>query len=217
MDRTTLLCGKDRIMLTEFSKRSLERIAGRSLRVAPLPFIETYLDANVRKEVEKDRLIIGHAGKVFAAGKGAGDLDVDAVFEQTKEVDSLFVRNVMIPALFITVRYEDIEDTRKKRIRHLGGMAHGILSRWKDGASFEDTLRAAYSEKTFEKAIREILHLYNRETRQLSRSIRLLPPFNSAVDIVADTLFDIMEAVSKDMAAEYSNKIFGGKPAHVQA
>ncbi len=214
MDRIALLCEKDRIMLTEFSKRSLDRMTGRSLSAARLPFVGAYLDANVKKEVEKDRLIIEHAGESFAAGR---ELDVDAVFEETKKVDRLFVKHLAIPSLSITVRYEDIADVRKKRIVRLFGAVHGILAQWKDGLPFGDAVRAAYPEKAFEVVLCEILHLYNQETRLLSRSIRLFPPFNTAVDFVADTLFDIMETVSKDMVAEYSSKIFGGNLTHVQA
>ncbi len=214
MDRIALLCEKDSIMLTEFSRRSLDRMTGRSLRGAHLPFVGAYLDANVKKEVEKDRLIIEHAGASFSTGR---ELDVDAVFEETKGVDKLFVRNLAIPALSITVRYSDIAEVRKKRIAALSGAVRGILAHWKDDLPLDDALRAAYPEQAFGETLREILHLYNQETRLLSRSIRLFPPFNGAVEFVADTLFETMEKVSVDLVAEYSNKIFGGKLTHVQA
>jgi hypothetical protein len=215
LDKASVLCEKDGIMLREFSGRVVKRVSGRPLRAIRLPFIGAYLDANIMKEVEKDRLIICRAADALKAGKGPGDLDLDALFEETKSVDRTFVKNLRIPSLSVRVRYEDFAGIRKDRIRLLAGAVHDILRGWDDESPFEERLRAVYAEEEFKRAVTGILHLYNCETRMLSRSIRFFPPFHLAMTAFADALFDAMEAVSRDLADEYAKLIYQGVPVHV--
>ena len=71
MDKIEILCAKDREMMHEFSRRSLHAV-DRSLLSRTLSFFSSYLDGNVRKEVDKDRLIIREAAAAFeAAGRYA--------------------------------------------------------------------------------------------------------------------------------------------------
>jgi hypothetical protein len=217
MDKTAILCEKDKVMLQEFSRRVVKRVTGRSLPAFRLPFIGDYIDANVMKEVEKDRIIICHAAEAFAAGKGPDDMDSDALFEETKTVDHTFVKNLIIPSLSVRVRYEDFAGIRKTRIRLLANDVHRVLRGWDEASSFEERLRSAYAAEQFREAVIEILHLYNLETRMLSRSTRFFPPFRTAMKVFADTLFDVMEAVSRDLADDYAIKIYQGAPSHVAA
>jgi hypothetical protein len=217
MDKAAVLCEKDKIMLQEFSRRVVKRVTGRSLPAFRLPFIGAYIDANVMKEVEKDRIIICRAAEAFAAGKGAHDVDSDALFEETKGVDRSFVKNLIIPSLSVSLRYEDFAGIRKTRIRLLANEVHHVLRGWDDTSSFEERLRSVYSAEQFKEAVIEILHLYNLETRILSRSTRFFPPFRTAMKVFADTLFDAMEAVSRDLAGDYTVKIYQGMPVNVTA
>jgi hypothetical protein len=217
MDKAAILCEKDKGMLQEFSRRVVGRVAGRSLSAFRLPFIGAYIDANVMKEVEKDRIIICHAAEAIAAGKGADDMDSDALFEETKTVDRTFVKNLVIPSLSVRVRYEDFAGIRKTRIRLLANDVHHVLRGWDDASSFEERLRSAYTEEQFKEALTEILHLYNLETRMLSRSIRFFPPFHGVMSVFAETMFNTMEAVSTELVDDYAKKIYQGAPAHVTA
>ena len=217
MDKAAILCKKDKAMLQEFSRRVILRVTGRSLPAFKIPFLGAYIEANVMKEVEKDRIIICHAAEAFAAGKGADDLDNDALFEETKTVDRTFVKSLIIPSLSVRMRYEDIAGIRKTRIRLLANDVHHILRGWDDSSSFEERLRSVYAAEQFKEAIIEILHLFNLETRMLSRSARFFPPFRTAMKVIADTLFDVMEAVSRDLAGDYTIKIYQGASSHVTA
>jgi hypothetical protein len=213
MDKVGMLCDKDRALLDEFSRRVLQRIGGLTL-FAHLPFITDYLEANDRKEAEKDRIIIAHAAAAFPSCAYAEALVVDTLFEETKTVDAAFVKTLFIPSIAITVLYEDIADIRKKRIRLLLEAVYGLLAQWGDAASFEECVRKTYSEPQFKEDLSEMLHLYSLEIRSLNNSIRVLPPLKGAVNFFADALFDAMQAASTGLVRDCGKKIFGGDAPH---
>jgi hypothetical protein len=189
----------------------MARLTGGSFNDLPLPFVAEYMSANVRKEVEKDRLIIEHAIAAYEAGTCVDEQAVDDIFEMTKTVDRTFVKGLMIPLLIIKVRYEDIEDIRKKRIRLLLNAVFNMMKDWADSLSFETRIRQAYSEQEFHATMAEILHLYNQETRALSNSINFLNPFSMAIKFFAGTLFDAMEAAANELTTDCAAKMYGEK------
>jgi hypothetical protein len=209
MDKVTALCDKDRDMMHEYSRRSLDRIDRHSLRLTSLPFFSAYLDANVKKETEKDRLIIEEAAEAYKAGKPACDLDLEDIFEKTKHIDKAFLEKLLIPSFSLSVRYSDFADIRIQRIWFISRTVYTLLEHWHDTSSFADAVRNAYSGKKFKEIIVEILHLYNEETRMLSKSIRLFSPLNKAVNAYVEALYQAMEETSEDMADIYTKKIFG--------
>ncbi|HUJ16458.1 MAG TPA: hypothetical protein VL197_00520 [Nitrospirota bacterium] len=212
MDRVGILCEKDSEMMHEFSRRSLHGMQRGSLFSATLSFFSSYLDGNIRKEVDKDRLIIEEAAAAFAAGRPACDLDLEDIFEKTKTVDSAFLDSLTIPSFAITVRYSDFADIRIQRIWLIARTVYTILGRWTGSATFCDAVRAAYPEEKFRAILLEILHLYNLETRMLGDSIR--SPFNRAIVTYLESLFESMESVMQEMATGYARTIYGDKPVH---
>jgi hypothetical protein len=212
--KVEVLCNEDKAMLSEFSRRALEHITGRSHNSLQLPFITGYMNANVAKEFEKDRIIIEHAASAFAANTGVNDLDVDDIFERTKTVDRTFVKGLMIPSLAINVRYEDIADIRKQRIRCLSKAVFDLLQNWDVVLSFEARVRQAWSEQEFKAIVAEILHLYNQETRMLSNSVTFLNPFSRALNFIAEPVFDAMEDAAEELTADCAARIFRVK-SHV--
>jgi hypothetical protein len=207
MDKVGILCEKDSALMHEFSKRSLDRIRGHSLLSITLSFFSTYMEANVKKEVEKDRLIIEEAAAAFEAGQAACDLDLEDIFEKTKVVDKAFLDNLLIPSFTISVRYSDFADIRIQRIWRISRTVYAVLGKWPDAASFTDAVRKAYTGKEFKEIIVEILHLYNLETRMLGNSIR--SPFHKAISAYVETLFQAMEEAMEELANIYTQKIFG--------
>ncbi len=212
MDKVALLCEKDSEMMQEFSRRALERLTGHSLFSIHLPFLSDYLEANVMKEVEKDRLIIEHAAGAFAAGVSSSALDVDDIFEKTKTVDRAFVSRLLIPSLAITVKYEDIAGVRKLRIARLTRTVYDLLAGWRDASSIAEAVKLTYCEQEFREVILDVLHLYSLETRLLGRSIRFFPPFNRALNQLAETLFETMEKAAVEMSIAYAKKVYGQEP-----
>jgi len=216
MDKTDILCQKDRTMMEEFSRLSLERIKSDSRVLASLPFFSSYFVANVKKEVDKDRLIIEEAAQAFQAGRPVCDLDLEEMFERTKSVDKQFIQSLRIPSFSLTVRYGDIADIRIQRIWKLSRIVYDLLHQWPDTASFSEVVRKVYTGQEFKDIIVEILRLYNQETHMLSHSIKLIPPFNRAMNSVAEMLFQAMENVTEGMADTYTVKLFGDKNVYVQ-
>jgi hypothetical protein len=213
VDNVGILCEKDNDFLHDYSRRCIERLTGHSLFSVPFPFLSAYLEANIKKETDKDRLIIEQAAEALASGKEPGDVDIEDIFERTKTVDKVFVRRLLIPSFSIKVRYEDIADIRKKRILRLSTTAGEVLRAWGDARSFSAVVRTTYTGSEFRDILLEILHLYNLETRQLTNSIKLFSPFNRAIGAFAENVFDTMENVSAQICDEYTEKLFQGECA----
>jgi hypothetical protein len=213
VDNVGILCDKDSDFLHDYSRRCIQGLTGHSLFSVPFPFLSSYLEANIKKETDKDRLIIEHAAEALASGKEPGDVDIEEIFEKTKTVDHAFVRRLLIPSFTIQVRYEDIADIRKKRIARLSTTAGEVLQIWKDPCSFSEAVRTTYSESQFREIILDILHLYNLETRKLTGSIKFFSPFNRAIGAFAENLFETMEKVSVQICDEYTEKLFRGECA----
>jgi hypothetical protein len=214
MDRVGVLCGKDRAMLYEFSRRSLDRLGGRAFHVDSLPFFSVYYEANVKKEAEKDRLIIEEAARSFESGSPACELDLEDLFEKTKAVDRAFLSGLPLPSFSLTVRYGDIADIRIRRIWLLSQTVYGLLEKWRDSASFADAARSAYSESEFRNIVMDILRLYSQETRMLSRSVKLPPPLGGIMTSLSELLFQAMEEVAEDIAGAYVDELYGDKTAY---
>ena len=207
MDKFGVLCDKDRAMMHEFSRRSLGRISGRSLLSVSLSIFSSYMEANVKKETEKDRLIIEVAAAAFARGQAACDLDLEDIFEQTKRIDKAFLDNLMIPSFSISVHYSDFADIRLRRIWRISKTVYALLGKWPDGGTFADTAKKTYSEKEFKDIIVDILRLYSLETRMLGDAIH--SPFRRAVGAYIETLFHAMEEATDELANDYTKKIYG--------
>ena len=213
MDRVGILCEKDSVMMHEFSRLSLDRIKGHSLFSVTISFFSSYMDANVKKEVEKDRLIIEEAAAAFEAGRPACDLDLEDIFEKTKKVDKEFLDNLMIPSFSFSVRYSDFADIRIRRIWRIARSVYALLGKWQDGAPFAEAAKKAYTGKAFKDLIVEILHLYNLETRMLGDAIR--SPFRKAINAYVEALFHAMEETTEEMASGYTKKIYGDEIIYV--
>ena len=213
MDKVGILCEKDSVMMHEFSRLSLDRIKGHSLLSVTISFFSSYMEANVRKEVEKDRLIIREAAAAFSAGRPACDLDLEDIFEKTKKVDKEFLSNLMIPSFSFSVRYSDFADIRIQRIWRISRSVYALLGKWPDGALFAEAAKKAYAGKAFKELIMEILHLYNLETRMLGDAIR--SPFHRAISAYVEALYQAMEETTEEMANDYTKKIYGATAEQV--
>jgi hypothetical protein len=211
VDKVAELCSLDHVFLSEYSRRSIGRIAGRSSVMPPLPFLSKYMEANVEKETEKDRLIIRYAAEALKPGESPEDAELDDLFEETKAVDRRFLKRLLIPSLSIHVSYEEIADIRKKRIELLASAAALVFGGWIPSLTFHNVVRAVFTQSTFTGSLADILHLYNLETRVVTRSVRFFSPLNRAITHFADSFFEAMEAVSQEMLSECSEKIFSGE------
>jgi hypothetical protein len=212
MDKASVLCEKDGSMMHEFSRRSLELVHTRSLLSRTLSFFSSYLEGNIKKEVDKDGLIIREAAAAYAAGRPACDLDLEELFERTKEIDKAFLDGLLIPSFTISVRYSDFADIRIQRIWLIIRTVYALLKNWPDTASFRDAVTKAFSGNEFREIITEILRLYDLETRMLEDAIR--SPFRKSISEYLETLYRAMETVKRELADEYTNMFFGDRTIH---
>jgi len=214
MNKVDILCDKDRILMYDFSRQSLNRMNSHATLLGSLPFFSTYQDTNVKKEVDKDRLIIREAARAFESGRPVCDLDLEEIFEKTKEVDKVFLGNLMIPFITISIRYSDFADIRIQRIWRISRTVYELLRHWPAGASFADAVRNAYPANKFKDVLIEILHLYNEETRMLSKSIRHLGLLRTAVTAYTEALHQSMEDVMESLTETAVQRIYGDKTVY---
>jgi len=206
--KAEILCNNDREIMSEFSRLCLKRLDSYLPLKLFLSVFQHFYDANVLKEVEKNRLIIMHATAAFNKGQDRGEIDVTELFEITKGVDHEFVKKVSNPFFSLSIRYEDFAEVRKKRIDSSITMVFELLSNWQDELPFADNVKSTYEERMYREVISEMLHLYNLETRMLSNSITLRGPAAKAKDKFAEKLFTTMEKTAKDIATIYTLKVY---------
>jgi hypothetical protein len=208
MRRGEVLCDRDREMMLEFSGLCVSRLNNHLPLRLFLSILQPFLDANVLKEIEKDRLIIEYAAAGFERGKDRADMDVNELFEITKKVDKEFLEKLSTPIFSMEVRYDDFAEIRKRRIVSLVNMAFDLLSNWHAALPFSDIVKNTFAEESYQELLSEVLHLYNVETRLLSNSITFHGPAGKVKDIFAKKLFDTMEKTAGDIALAYTRRIY---------
>lgn len=209
MNELDVLDGKNREMVHEFSSRCISRIEGHVPLKALLAPFHRFLEANVEKEADKDRLIVECAVAAYYDGTDLGAVSREELFEETKRVDAAFLKKVSLP-LLPDVRYQDIADIRNKRIDVLFETVCDLMKNWKEHHSFSETVRKTYSPEQFRKIIIDILQLYRLETMMVAASIKLPFPARTAKDRIEAKLYAVMELVAEEIAREYTEKIFAG-------
>ncbi len=212
MDKVSILCNKDEEILHEFSNRCIEKLNGYIMFKLISPFILGFMKENVQKEIMKDRMIIEYAVSVFDHGQNTYDLDLDLdeIFERTKEIDSEFIKKISSLPVFLDVRYETIESVRKERIQVMARTIFELLDHWRDRETFSAVVRKTYTEERFREMVLSILHHYNLETEMLGSCIKVPPPMASAMDIFTKKLFPIMEETAHEIVLKEADRIFGG-------
>jgi len=122
MDRVNILCSKDVFLMNEFSRRCIDNLKDHFMFRVFSSIFHDFMDANVQKETDKDRLIIEHSAAIYTSGKNAEDIDLETIFEKTKDVDKRFIKKISVLPLLIEIKYSDIREIRKKRIKILSGV-----------------------------------------------------------------------------------------------
>jgi hypothetical protein len=198
----------DAAMMREFSARTVRRLESHTLFSLLLPVFRSFLEINVRKEIEKDRLAILRAAAARRAGGAPGPADVEALLQQAREVDQRFLREAAVFPVNIRIEYRDLEPFRRRRIEMLLAAAHALFARWESAPRFRAAVAALYTRAEFEALLREIMQLYGAETRALSRSVRIPSIFNLARDSISDTVSSVMTGVAAELAGELVRQVY---------
>lgn len=211
MSKVGILCDTDREMMEKFSSLCVSRLNNYlPLKLFISPF-QHFFDANVLKEINKDRLIIEHSAVHYESGRERDYLDVNGIFEMTTKLDEEFVTMLANPFFSVVIRYEDFSEIRKKRISAFANMVFDLLSNWQDEVPFSKIVKTTFTEESYRKVLREVLNLYNVETRMLSNSFTFHGPAGKMKDLFAKRLFETMEATAGEIALEYSRRIYADK------
>jgi hypothetical protein len=210
MDKVDILCNKDEAVLRDFSECCIGKLNGYvSFRLIRTP-IHHFIDDNVLKEIRKDRIIIEYASSIFAAGQNVTAVELDTLFEKTKEVDKEFIGKIVLLPLSLDLRYEEIMVIRKERIGVMVQAVFDLLGHWRDRETFSAVVRKTYTEERFREMVLSILHLYNLETEMLGSCIKVPPPMAGAMDIFTKKLFPIMEETAHEIVHKEVDRVFGG-------
>jgi len=210
--RAEVLCEKDRELMQEFSRLCNKRLDHYLPLKVFLSLFQHFMDANVQKELEKNRLVISHAAAAFAVGQDREKIDVDELFGMTKDVDHRFVKKIRTPFLSVRIRHDDFADIRKERIRSCAAMVFDLLANWQEVRPFTETVRTTYDEATYREIIGGMLHLYSVETRMIGNSITLHGPASRARDLFADKLFATMDKTAGELAEIHARRIYADCP-----
>lgn len=208
MDRVGVLCAMDRQIMLAFSHRTADRLSCHTLFGLLLPAFQSFLDINVRKEVDKDQCVIVAAGEAFRSGRAPNPADAGQLLHEARLIDQAFLQQTAPFPLAIDIRYPDIEPTRRQRIERLLAMSHRLLAHWQSTPHFRHAVAQAYPREQFRVALGEILHLYAQETKLLSRSVHLPALIGLARDRLTDAIFTEMEAVARQLANEFTEMAY---------
>jgi hypothetical protein len=207
-----VVCRKDRALLRAFSRRSVRRLEGhrRLLRLLR-PFLSVFMDANIRKETEKDRLIIENGATLFARARAVDADEALTVFEKTKVVDRAFLRRMKGLPLSVHVDYDAIEPVRIRRIELILKEVGHLFRRWEADVSFEEAVQRTYTRSDFHQILATVLHLYNLETHIICRSVRTAAVPPHVIRTASDTLFAVLEEVAGAVAEAAVAETFRGE------
>jgi hypothetical protein len=200
-------------MMQEFSMRTAARLGDHTLFRLMLPAFRAFLNINVRKEIEKDRLVIIRAAAAQHAGSAPQEADIQRLLQQAREIDQKFLQQAAVFPVSIHIEYRDIEEFRRRRIERLLELARRLLAQWEVTLRFRAVVAHLYSRAEFESLLRENLELYSAETKMLSRSVRIPQIFNFARDSLSETVHSVMVSVAKGLASELTHKVYRRVPS----
>ena len=213
MDKVRVLCAMSGAMMQEFSTRTAARLGDYTLFKLLLPAFRAFLDINVRKEIEKDRLVILRAAAARHAGSAVQEADIERLLQQAREIDRKFLQQAAVFPVDIHIEYRDIEAFRLRRIERLLELAGRLLAQWEVTPRFRTVVAHLYSRAEFESRLREILELYSAETRMLSRSVHIPQILIFARDSLSETVHTVMDSVARGLATELTRKVYRRVPS----
>ena len=208
MDKVSLLCAMDRHMLEEFSRRTTQRLKQHTLFRLMLGPLQSFLEINVNKEVEKDRQVILHAASLVQDEKFPTQQDVQHLLSLARDIDRVFLQQAAIFPANIAIDYQDIDPLRQQRIQCLLNESHQLLRQWQTMTCLRNALAVLYDTEQFRKLLFDILNLYTLETKMLSQSVRMPAVLSFASESLTQTVHVVMESVARQLSEELSGRLF---------
>ena len=132
MNKVRVLCTMDQYMMRAFSRRTSEALKEHTLFQLLLPPFQSFLDANVRKEEEKDFLVISSAYKARQEGKTLEQIPIAQLLQEARKIDRKFFQQTSVLPISIDVNYDKIEKIRRLRIEKLFHAAYRLFQQWEN-------------------------------------------------------------------------------------
>ena len=102
--KVRVLCEMNRFMMQEFSRRTAAGLGDYKAFKILLPPFQSFLGINVRKEVEKDRLVIFRAAEAQAAERPLGPQDTQQSLHKDRAIDQACIRDVSLLEISISIQ-----------------------------------------------------------------------------------------------------------------
>ncbi len=208
MDKVRVLCEMDQYMMRAFSRDTSEALKKNTLFRLLLPPFQSFLDANVKKEEEKDFLVISSAYQARQGGKSLEEIPITSLLQEARKIDQKFFQQTSALPFSIEFKYNDIEKIRRLRMEQLFDTSYRLFQQWEKTPRIRTAFARLYSRNQFLVLLREILHLYSQETKILSRSVRLPHLIGVARDKLSNTIYSVMEDVSQQLVTELTQIMY---------
>jgi len=195
-------------MMESFSQRTVEGLKGYTLFRLALPPFQTFLDINVSKEVDKDRMVIVQAANLLQSGTRPDSEHVAALLQGAREIDQAFMREAAMFPIDIQIQYQDLEHYRQQRIELLLQTSYRILSQWQGVCSFRAAVNEIYNAAQFRDLLHNVLRLYAMETHMLSRSVHIPHLLSMARNAVTQTITNVMEQEAEVLAKSLAHTVY---------
>lgn len=208
MDRVGLLCTMDRYMMEEFSRRTAEGLKQHTLFRMMLGPLQSFLEINVRKEVEKDRQVITHAASLSSANQFPTQQDIQRLLKLARDVDQTFLHQAAGFPINIRINYHDIEPVRQQRIQRILSESHALFRQWQTPTHLRSVVAERYDAMQYRKLLYDILHLYSLETKLLSHSVRMPGVLSFARDSLSQTVYEVMESVAQQLTQQLAGSMY---------
>ena len=195
-------------MMREFSQRTIDRLGRNKLFKLLLPTFESFLLFNINKEIEKNRYAICQSADTLKNGRQPDDTDTQLLLKKAREIDEEFLQKANSLSSAINIRYQDIEQVRRKRIELLLQSSYRILNKWQDIPQIRVVIASLFDQQQFHILLHDILGLYIDETKILSNSVKIPHALFFVRDSVLKTIHSVMAEVAEELASELTNRIY---------
>ena len=199
-------------MLEEFSRRTTQGLKQHTLFRLMLGPLQSFLEINVNKEIEKDRQVILLAASLARDDRFPTQLDVQRLLAMSRDIDRAFLQQAAVFPVNIAIDYQDIDPLRQQRIQCLLNESHQLLYQWRNMTCLRNALAVLYDAEQFRKLLFDILHLYTLETKMLSQTVRMPAVLSFATESLTQTVSVVMESVARQLSNELSARLYRRLP-----
>lgn len=172
MRRAQVLAELNRRLLETYSRQTTTALRARLPLPVALPWLDELLKINVDKEVRKDALTLERAFAAARQGRAIDEALVSELVAAARAIDRDFLARAKSP-LVIAIPYAVIEPLRRRRIRKLLALGHGLAMHWRPRVHFSHALGQALAPEGCERFVQDLLKLYAEETRALGEAVRM--------------------------------------------